>query len=144
MLKGSAFHRPLKNHCKNVFGPAESLMLAALIADRAACLACRLAGCLALSAAAFLQSLLKILCIFVFRLLTCFITRSSFLICEQYNTAVSITQDGLSSNFFLRTLRFKHNFEDRSKRCKGSSEVNASLTCIPCLRICRPYGRRAR
>ncbi len=38
-------------------------MLAALIADRAACLACRLAGCLALSAAAFLQSLLKILCI---------------------------------------------------------------------------------
>ena len=63
MLKGSAFHRPLKNHCKNVFGPAESLMLAALIADSAACLACRLAGCLALSAAAFLQSLLKILCI---------------------------------------------------------------------------------
>ena len=63
MVKGSAFHRPLNDPYEMYSDPSESLVLAALITDRAACLACRLAGCLALSAAALLQSLLKILCI---------------------------------------------------------------------------------
>ena len=39
------------------------LMLAALISNRAACLACGLAGCLALAAATFLQCILKVLCV---------------------------------------------------------------------------------
>ena len=38
-------------------------MLAALISNRAACLACGLAGCLALAAATFLQCILKVLCV---------------------------------------------------------------------------------
>ena len=142
MLKGSAFHRPLKNHCKNVFGPAESLMLAALIADRAACLACRLAGCLALSAAAFLQSLLKILCIQALNMFHHKVLLPD--LCEQYTTVVSITQDELFSNFLLRALCLKHDFEDRCKRCKGCSEINTRLPGIPGLRICCPYGRSAR
>ena len=142
MLKGSAFHRPLKNHCKNVFGPAESLMLAALIADRAACLACRLAGCLALSAAAFLQSLLKILCIQALNMFHHKVLLPD--LCEQYTTVVSITQDELFSNFLLCALCLKHDFKNRSERCKGCSEINARLPSIPGLRICCPYGRSAR
>ena len=142
MLKGSAFHRPLKNHCKNVFGPAESLMLAALIADRAACLACRLAGCLALSAAAFLQSLLKILCIQALNMFHHKVLLPD--LCEQYTTVVSITQDELFSNFLLRALCLKHDFEDRCKRCKSCSEINTRLPGIPGLWICCPYGCSAR
>jgi hypothetical protein len=42
--------------CKNDWG----LFLAALIADRAGCLACRLAGCLAFAAAALGQALFQI------------------------------------------------------------------------------------
>lgn len=39
------------------------LVLAALITNCAACLACRLAGCLALSAATLFHSILKVLCV---------------------------------------------------------------------------------
>ena len=142
MAKGSALHRPLNDHYKTYSDLSESLVLAALITDCTACLACRLAGCLALSAAAFLQSLLKILCIQALNMFHHKVLLPD--LCEQYTTVVSITQDELFSNFLLRALCLKHDFEDRCKRCKSCSEINTRLPGIPGLWICCPYGCSAR